>query len=464
MTERVGVAILGAGISGLTAAFWLKRQGAAVVCLEASDRPGGSITTWAGEGFRFELGPNTVLNNALEIDRLCEAAGILGQRINAAPASKKRFIVKGGQLLALPGGPLGFLSTPLFSMGAKVRLMREPFIGRATQEESIAQFVRRRLGEELLQYAVGPFVSGVYAGDPERLSVRHATAKIYALEEKHGSLIRGAIAKRKGPAPAGGLFSFPEGLGYLPETLAASLGEGYRPGTAVLSVERAEGGYKVRARGRDGAVLEFVARAVVSALPAKAAGAVLAPLGGDFPARVPSLPYADVALVCMGFRRDRVAHPLDGFGFLAPEAEHRHVLGCLFTSSLFPGRAPKGHVALSAFVGGAMHGDRVAAPESEILHRTVEDLRPLLGITGEPVLSRIVAWRPAIPQYVVGHGAHKEAAAAFESVNPGVFISGNLLYGVSVGDCIKNATAVSERVGEFVGKMESGEQTLRLKT
>jgi oxygen-dependent protoporphyrinogen oxidase len=200
---------------------------------------------------------------------------------------------------------------------------------------------------------------------------------------------------------------------------------------------------------------------VVCALPARAAGAVLAPLGGDFPERIPALPYADVALVCMGFRRDQVAHPLDGFGFLAPEVEHRHVLGCLFTSSLFPGRAPEGHVALSAFVGGAMH---VAAPEAEILRRTVEDLGPLLGLTGESILSRIVAWRPAIPQYIVGHGDNKEAAARFEATNPGVFLSGNLLYGVSVGDCIKNATAVAERVGEFLGKIESGEQTLKLKT
>jgi len=457
MTERVDIAALGAGISGLTAAFWLKRAGLSVACMEASDRPGGSITTWAGEGFRFELGPNTVLNNALEIDRLCEAAGILGERINAAPAAKKRFIVKDGKLLALPGGPLGFLTTPLFSAGAKLRLMKEPFIGRAAEEETIAQFVRRRLGEELLQYAVGPFVSGVYAGDPEKLSVRHATAKIYALEEKHGSLIRGAIAKRKGPAPAGGLFSFPEGLGYLPQTLAASLGEGYRPETAVLSVERIASAYCVRARRADGKEFEFLARAVVCALPAKAAGAALAPLGGDFPVRIPALPYADVALVCMGFRRDQVAHPLDGFGFLAPEVEHRHVLGCLFTSSLFPGGAPEGHVALSAFVGGAMHGDRVAAPEAEILRRTVEDLRPLLGLTGEPVLSRIVAWRPAIPQYIVGHGANKDAGSTFETANPGVFVSGNLLYGVSVGDCIKNATALAARVEEFFGKTWSGE-------
>ncbi len=450
MTDRVDVAILGAGISGLTAAFWLREKGYSLVCLEASGRPGGSITTWAGEGFRFELGPNTVLNNALEIDRLCEASGILGERISAAPAAKRRFIVKGGRLVALPGGPVGFLTTPLFSLGAKLRLMKEPFVGRASEEETIARFVRRRLGEELLQYAVGPFVSGVYAGDPERLSVRHATAKIYALEEKHGSLIRGAIAKRKGPAPAGGLFSFREGLGFLPETLAASLKDAYRSETTALAVERAGAGFLIRARSEREGVQEISAKAVVCALPARATGAVLAPLGGPFTQQIASLPYADVALVCMGFRRDHVAHPLDGFGFLAPEVEHRHVLGCLFTSSLFPARAPEGFVALSAFVGGAMHCDRVAAPEAEILRRTVEDIRPLLGITGDSALSRIVAWRPAIPQYVIGHGARKEDASAFESAHPGAFISGNLLYGVSVGDCIKNATAVAGRVGEYL--------------
>jgi oxygen-dependent protoporphyrinogen oxidase len=304
----------------------------------------------------------------------------------------------------------------------------------------------------MLEYAVGPFVSGVYAGDPDKLSVRWAVRKIHALEVKHGSLIRGAIAKRKGPAPAGGLFSFPEGLGYLPETLAESLDGGYHPRTAVQSVERSEGGYLIRACDSDGSAHELLARAVVCALPATAAGSALAPLGGDFPSRIPALPYADVALVCMGFRRDQVGHPLDGFGFLAPEVEHRHVLGCLFTSSLFTGRAPEGHVALSAFVGGAMHGDRVAASEGTILAKTLEDLTPLLGISGEPVLSRIVAWRPAIPQYVVGHGANKDSAMALEAANPGVFISGNLLYGVSVGDCIKNATAVAGRVEGFLNR------------
>ena len=264
---------------------------------------------------------------------------------------------------------MGFLTTPLFSAGAKLRLLKEPFIGRAPEEETIAQFVRRRLGEELLQYAVGPFVSGVYAGDPEKLSVRHATAKIYALEEKHGSLIRGAIAKRKGPAPAGGLFSFPEGLGYLPETLAGVLGEGYAPETSVLSVERARA---ATASARDSATaMRGRSRPGPSSAPCprRRPARPSRPSAGSSPRASRRFPTPTWRCVCMGFRRDQVAHPLDGFGFLAPEVEGRHVLGCLFTSLPLPGpraRGPRRPLGLRGrrharrSRGGAGGGDRPA--------------------------------------------------------------------------------------------------------
>lgn len=453
MRSRLDVMVLGGGVSGLTAGFLLHERGLQVLLAEKTDHPGGSITTWKRDGFLFELGPNTVLNNAFEIDTLCEAAGILGERISAMPAAKNRFIVKGGKLVALPDGPVGFLGTSLFSWKTKLGLLKEPFIGRAATEETIAQFVRRRLGQEFLDYAVGPFVSGVYAGDPDRLSVRHATGKIYALEEKYGSLIRGAVAKRKGPAPAGGLFSFPDGLAALPARLADALGDGYQGDTGAAAVEREEGGFRITLAEKGGTSRVVHARSVVCALPSKAAALALNPLDRDFPGKIQGLPYADVALVCLGFRREDVGHPLDGFGFLAPEVEKRHVLGCLFPSSLFPGRAPEGHVALSAFVGGAVHPERAAGGEEEIIRNTVADLTPLLGLKGSPVITRVVAWRPAIPQYVVGHGALKESAARLEAANPGLYISGNLLYGVSVGNCIQNATGVAERAADYLSRL-----------
>lgn len=452
MAETFDAVVLGGGISGLTAGLLLRQKGLKTAVLEATGRAGGSLLTWLQDGFLFEMGPNTVLNNALEIDALCDAAGILESRLRAAPASTRRYVVRGGSLVSLPSGPVGFLTTPLFSWNAKLRLLKEPFVGRAPKEaeESIAAFTRRRLGQEFLDYAVGPFVSGVYAGDPERLSVRHATAKIYALEERYGGLIRGALAKRKGPAPAGGLFSFPKGLETLPLVISGMLGPDWRAGRRITAVRRTEAGYAVEALKAGTELESYEARTVVCALPAAAASEVLTPLGGMFPDGIASLPYADVAVVCMGFRREDVGHPLDGFGFLAPEVEQRHVLGCLFPSSLFPGRAPGGHVALTAFVGGAMHPERVHVDSGTILDRVLKDLRHLLGLRGAPVLTRVEIWIPAIPQYEVGHGVYKTAAESLERENPGFFVAGNLLYGVSVGDCIKSATAVAQRAAAFL--------------
>jgi oxygen-dependent protoporphyrinogen oxidase len=215
-------------------------------------------------------------------------------------------------------------------------------------------------------------------------------------------------------------------------------------------VERTHDGYLVTYREEGGNRGTLSARAVVCALPAVAASQALAPLGGTFPLAVRDLPYADVTLVCMGFRREDVGHPLDGFGFLAPEVEGRFVLGCLFPSSLFPGRAPEGHVSLAAFVGGAVHPERAALEQSYLLGNVLADLTPLLKLEKGPVLTRVEAWRPAIPQYVVGHGALKSAASALETANPGFFLSGNLLHGVSVGNCIQNATGVAERTAAFL--------------
>ncbi len=453
MTGEFDVVVLGGGISGLTAGFLLKRRGFSVAVLEASDRPGGSIVTWKKDGFIFELGPNTVLNNALEIDSLCEKTGIMSRRISATPKAKVRYIVKRGRLVKLPGGPFGFALTPLFSSKAKLRLLQEPFIERAPgdSEESIAAFVRRRLGQEFLDYAVGPFVSGVYAGDPEKLSVRHAVPKIYALEEQYGSLIKGAVRKRKGPAPQGGLFSFIDGLEELPSRLAGLLGTAFCPATTVMSVRSDAGGYMVEANGPRGPV-SYKARAVVLAMPADAVSAVLKPIGGDFQEKIARLPYAAVAAICLGYRREQVGHSIEGFGFLCPEVEQRHVLGCLFPSSLFAGRAPEGFVALTSFVGGTVHPERALEPKDVILQKTTEALKCLLDINGKPTISRVEQWPRAIPQYVAGHGACKTAASVLEGECPGLFISGNLLYGVSLGNCIQNATAVARRAAVYLGK------------
>ena len=439
---RKETVIVGAGIAGLTSGYFLSKGGVDVRVLERDNRPGGSIVTERKDGYLVELGPNTVLANSVQVDELLHASGMAARRLDALKINKRRYILKDGRLFPLPANPLQFLTTPIFSARTKLGLLREPFIGRATGEETIAQFVLRRLGAEMLEYAVGPFVSGVYAGDPDKLSVRWAVRKIHALEVKHGSLIRGAIAKRKGPQPKGGLFSFPDGLDELPKALARSIGS-VTYGATVKKVERDGDGFKVTA-DIGGRMESFPAGRVVLTGNARDVDAVLAPLAPE-PA-LKGMPYAPVAIVALGFDRKAIGHPLDGFGFLIPQTLNSPLLGCLFTSSLFPGRAPEGRALITAFLGGARHPEILGWDPASIPGKALEVLRPVLGIIGEPEMTFTRVWPEAIPQYNLGHGAFVERAAALEARHPGLHVSGNLLHGVSVADCITNAALLARRI------------------
>lgn len=438
--DRLDTVVVGGGISGLTAAFHLARAGRRVAVLEASDRVGGSIETFADGDWRFEMGPNTVLENNPSVGRLLRDSGMDGEKITAAPSAKKRYLYKGGRLVPLPGGPGGFLSTSLFPLGAKLRLLREPWIGRppAGSEETIAQFVRRRLGQSFLDYAVGPFVSGVYAGDPERLSVRWAVPKIYSLEEQHGSLIRGALARRKGPAPGGAMISFREGLEELPRKLAREIGD-VRTGVLCHSVTRTAEGFRVETSAGP-----VEAAKVVMAVPSDVAARLLDEVTAGASRLFAEIPYAAVAILSLGFRREDVGHPLEGFGFLASRKEGLNTLGCLFPSEIFPGRAPAGHVALAAFAGGRTNPEIVGWDDGRFTSTLLSELRGPLGLRGEPVFRLVRRWPRAIPQYEVGHGRFVERAREIEGALPGLRLSGNFLGGVSVPDCIKNATALAE--------------------
>lgn len=447
--------VVGAGISGLSAAFFLRQQGRDVAVIEASGRAGGNIGTFGHEGYLLEAGPNTLLDNHPAIRELIDGLGLRDSAREANPQAKRRYVVRDGRAVQLPGSPPAFLSTRLFSCKGKLRLTLEPFIGRAGREESVAEFVRRRLGQEFLDWAIDPFVSGVYAGDPARLSVRAATAKVYALEREHGSLLKGAIKKaiaaRKAEvqtAPIGHMLSFEQGLDQLVEALAASLFDRLHLETPALAMRSTDRGWRV-----DTPKGAYFAREVVLALPAEQVAALLDTMDGDPPparqAAVQALreiPYPHVASVALGFRREDVAHPLDGFGVLIPSKEHRITLGALFSSTLFEGRAPEGHVALTVFIGGRKHAQVGEWTDPQVLERVLADLAPILGFRAAPSMSHVMRWPRAIPQYELGHQDRIARVDEALAGLPGLYTRANWRDGVSVSDCIRNGQALAERI------------------
>jgi len=446
--------VVGGGISGLTVAAELSQRGRDVGLYEASSRLGGVIRSERDGGFLLEHGPNTVLATSGELTRLLEAAD-LADRIQWGDASSsKRFVVRGGKLRQVPTSPPGFLTTRLFRFSAKLRLLREPWIQPSAPDatESLADFVVRRLGREFLDYAINPFVSGVYAGRPEELEVRTAFAKVWELEQKYGSLIRGAIrgAKERKAREAAGevakdrarLFSFPDGNEELPRALGRLLGEAARTDAEVRGVTRVAGGWRVEV-ARNGGVVTDEARTLVVALPLDGLRRVLpepelAPLD--------EVPYPPLAVVFLGWASEPGGRPRDGFGFLVPEKEHRTMLGTLWNSSLFPGRCPEGGAALTSFVGGRRNPDLAMLPDGELIDRVRRDLAELTGLEAAPDLVRVTRYAEAIPQYTVGHARRLEAVARYEADRPGLFVGSSLVGGVSVGDRIRLGASLAARV------------------
>lgn len=434
------IIVIGAGISGLATAWFLKQRRHKVRVLEAASEPGGCLRTIARDGFLIEAGPNSTLSKGGAFDELVSGVGLAADQIEANRLARRRFIVKGGMPVALPGSPIAFLRTPLFSARGKLRLLAEPFIGRAPDEETVAQFVRRRLGQEFLDWAIDPFVSGVYAGDPDRLSARAATAKVYALEAEYGSLIKGALAralrgKASGPQPVGKLVSFRSGMQALPHAIAATLGDAVQFGAGAEGLTRtANGRWQVRA----GATAVEADR-VVLAVAAEQAAQLLAPLDATLAAELRAIRYPPVMSVALGFARSQVCHPLDGFGMLIPRREQRQTLGALFSSTLFPGRAPEGQVLVTAFIGGARNEAVAAMDEGAVAGAVMSDLRALLGIGGDPVFTLVNRWPRAIPQYELGHLARIARVDAALAKLPGLYTRANWRDGISVADCVTNA-------------------------
>jgi len=446
------VAIVGAGITGLTAAFKLAHRGCRVTVFEKGPQPGGSLRSTAEDGWLHEAGPNS-LQYGKELKTLIAELGLEGEVVPAAPQAKRRFLVRGGRFVPVPASPPAFLKSPLFGLRTKLSLPLE-LLSRPrvrTTDLSLAELVRSHFTQELVDYAVNPLVAGVYAGDPEKLSVRHAFPSLWQAERSHGSLIRGmmAAAKARKAAGEGGmppLISFKRGLQTLTDTLAARLPAGSLKLNAAVETLLPGRPHRIVWR-QDGQTRSGEFDAVVLAAPASALAQLTVGTLGERPlASLENIPHPPVTSLFLGYKRDQIVHPLDGFGGLVPALEKRQVLGILFSSTLFPGRAPDGHVALTVFVGGMRQPDLARLAPAELLARIDADLRDLVGVSGAPVFVRHSFWPRAIPQYVLGYERWQEQMTALEERHARLFIGGNARDGVSVPDCVKNGLKLAQRV------------------
>lgn len=449
--------VIGGGISGLAIAYHLTRLGKAATLLEATSRVGGAVGSVEEDGWLRELGPNSLMQTP-DMAALLSELDLGGEIIEANTLAKKRFVSKNGHPVALPGNPLELFTSPLFSMGDLWHLASEAWIKPANKEETIAEFVQRRLGQGFLDWAVDPFVSGVYAGDPNRLSVQAAIPKIYALEQESGSLIRGGIAKMKAaktnPAPVtqpakGKLFSFKRGLQTLTDALAKAItasGRGdIQLDSSITHIRKLPGGgWSVEtAQGKT-----VHTRQLILSTPAHISAQLLGEVDDALAESLAAIEYPPVASVVMGFDRSQVAHPLDGFGLLLPSKEKKRTLGVLFSSTLFPNRTPEGKVLLTAFIGGRKHPEAAEGSDQERLDRVMGDLSPLLGIKGKPEFLRVKHWARAIPQYEIGYLGLQEKIAQRLTALPGLSLNGNWRGGIAVGDCLINGKKLAERLIE----------------
>ncbi|MDK9716400.1 MAG: protoporphyrinogen oxidase [Trichlorobacter sp.] len=462
------VLVIGGGISGLSTAWLLDKRareaGMSIdLCLlEQEQQPGGKIKSVHEEGFLCEWGPNGFLDSKPQTLELCAALGITERLHRSNDNARKRYIFTGGELHRLPENGPSFLRSRLLSWPGKLRLLGEPFAANPPgNDESLAAFGRRRLGAEALQKLIAPMASGIFAGDPETMSLISCFPRIAELEREYGGLFVAmlALAKKKkqerkegkisssAAGPGGTLTSFKEGIQFLTDTLAAQLGERVRTGVAVASVARVGDGWEVRTTG--GETLQ--ADLVISAAPAFAAADVLEGVDADLVAILRQIPYSTLNVVCCGFKTEGLGHPLDGFGYLVPKEEGRTVLGTLWDSSMFEERAPGGMALLRSMAGGACRPELIALPEADLLQRVRDDLQAAMGITQVPCFSRIIRHQQAIPQYTVGHGKRLEAIEGRLATLPGLLLTGNAFKGVGLNDCVAASQATVDKALTVLG-------------
>jgi oxygen-dependent protoporphyrinogen oxidase len=449
VTRHVPALVVGGGISGLVCAYALRKAGIDAQLVEASPRPGGVINSVTRDGFLLELGPQSFSGTA-QLHQLCEDLGISDQVVQAPPRIP-RFVLIDGKLRPVPLSPPEFFMSSLVNSSTKWALVRDIF-GKSIPpdgDESVAAFIRRKFSPQLLDRLVGPFVSGIYAGDPEQLSVRSAFPQLYEAEMAEGSVVRGMVrlAKaRKGPRERPTLLTFREGNETLVRALSNNLGTALRTHMTVTGISvRNDGSYDVTVE--DGGQGESVStKSLIFATPTNVTGKLLGQLESQFESLLAPIEYAAVAVVSLAYRKSSVGHSLEGFGFLVPRSAGLRVLGTVWNSSLFPGRAPEGRALLTSFVGGTTDPAVTSLKPEELTSLVHREISALLTIRSEPVFSNVTIWPRALPQYNLGHADRLARIDHLRAQFPGIWLAGNYLRGPAIGTCLDQSLAVAEEI------------------
>ena len=468
------IIVIGGGISGLAAAHRLtelSRTGSTayrVTLLEASDRLGGVIATEHADNLLLELGPDSYITDKPAALRLCERLGLADRLIAPQQGGLKLYTVHRGALEPLPEGFLlmaptrvgSVLQSPVFSWSGKLRMALEPLIPRRSHDgdESLASFVRRRLGREVLERVAQPLIGGIYASDPEALSLAATMPRFPEMERSHGSVILGSQRAQRRRAQAadetGARWSLFVSIDGGMEVLVRRIEEALGPGVARLGETVRELSWNPDARRWrvDTGHAGLEADAVICTLPAFAAARALTTLDSELAGELGAIPFSSTATVNLAYRRSDIAHPLDGYGFVVPHVERRKIMACTFSSVKYAGRAPEDTALLRCFAGGALQPDMLDQPDEALEAQVREDLEALLGISGTPILCRTTRYPDCMPQYNVGHLDRVERIEARLQQFPTLALAGKSYRGVGIADCIASGEAAAEGMVEHLSR------------
>ena len=438
------VAIIGGGISGLTAAYDLMRQGHKVILLERQQVVGGNAMSQRIDGFLMEHGPTTLNAMVPQALQLSNDLDIADQQVDLGKAIAKRYLLDGKNLHGININPSGFLTSPYLSIKGRVSLMTEMFRSAKTNnaEETVHQFATRRFGKEFADKVMDPLAAGMFGGDANQLSMQACFPTLLAMEQTHGSITKGVISAKKGNEPAKRLFSFRNGVGTVPTALAGLLGDAILTGVMVRNVQPTLTGYKVRTH-KHGTI---DAKSVVLAVQPHVASQLLEPLDETSASITSQIDAPAMSVVFFAYKRSQVEHKLDSLGFMSVKNNSNIITGAQFFSTMFENRAPEGFVSIAAYVGGARNRDIAMSPTNELIDQVHRELSSVLQIKGAPVLARCRQWARSLPQYGLGHVERVKELQTLNDRMAGLFLTGNYLTGVSVANCIGQARCVAVEV------------------